>query len=307
MTTTATRRPEGAPPAPAARRGRRAPGRRWVGGIPLLAPGMLYLAAFLVVPVGLVVAYAFFRRGRFGGVVYEFTLENFQRALEPVYVDVLLTSLGVAAVTTALALLLGYPTAYVISRMPRRRRTIALILVLLPFWTNFLIRTYAWILLLNDAGWVNAALMAMGFVESPIRMLYTTPAVVTGLLYVYLPLMVLPLYSTLERIDPQLEEAATNLGSTRGRVFRTVTLPLSLPGVLTGCVFVFVPSMSNFVIPELIGGGKMLLVGNLVRDQFLRARDWPFGSVLALVITATLVGLLVLQGRAIARTGARDG
>jgi spermidine/putrescine transport system permease protein len=279
------------------------PPRRWPAAAALLAPGMLYLAAFMVLPVGLVVAYAFFRRGRFGGVEYELTLENFARATETVYVQVLLTSLGVAAVTTLLALLLGYPTAYVIARMPRRRRTVALVLVLLPFWTNFLIRTYAWILLLNDAGWVNAGLMALGLVEGPIRMLYTTPAVVTGLLYIYLPLMVLPLYSALERIDPQLEEAATNLGASRWRVFRTVTIPLSMPGVLTGCVFVFVPSMSNFVVPELLGGGKMLLVGNLVRDQFLRARDWPFGSVLALAITATLVGLLVLQGRAIARYG----
>jgi len=267
----------------------------------LLGPGSVYLALFFLIPIGLIVSYAFLTRGRFGGVVPVFTLDNFARIVEPVYASVIGTSLATAGLTTLLALVLGFPTAYVISRMPRRWRTVALILVLLPFWTNFLIRTYAWILLLNDAGWINRALQGLGIIDDPIRMLYTQPAVVTGLLYIYLPLMVLPLYSAIERIDPSLEEAATNLGSSRWRVFRTVTIPLSLPGILTGCIFVFVPTMTNFVIPELLGGGKTLLVGNLIRDQFLKARDWPFGSALALTMTAVLVILLIMQARASSR------
>ncbi len=274
--------------------------RRWAATA-LLGPGSLYLALFFLIPLGLIVVYAFLTRGRFGGVVPEVTADNFARLVEPVYLQVIGTSLGTAAITTTLALLIGFPTAYVISRLPRRWRVTALILVLLPFWTNFLIRTYAWIILLNDAGWINGALLALGIVDDPIRMLYTQPAVITGLLYIYLPLMILPLYSAIERIDPALEEAATNLGASRWRVFRTITIPLALPGMLIGSVFVFVPSMANFVIPELIGGGKTLLLGNLIRDQFLKARDWPFGAALAIVLVAILVLLLFLQARATSR------
>jgi spermidine/putrescine transport system permease protein len=165
----------------------------------------------------------------------------------------------------------------------------------LPFWTNFLIRTYAWILLLNNAGWVNQWLQGLGITDEPISMLYTPQAIVVGLLYMYLPLMVLPLYASLQQLDPSLREAATNLGATPWRAFRTVTLPLSIPGALTGCIFVFVPAMSNFVIPELIGGGKTIMVGNLVRDQFFEARDWPFGATLALLLTILLVLVILVQ------------
>ena len=266
--------------------------------MPFLAPGTLVLVLLVVVPLLLIVGYSFFRRGRFGGVVFTPTLDNFVRLADPLYLNVIATSVGIAAVVTALALLIGYPTALAIVSLPAKWRTVALVAVLMPFWTNFLIRTYAWILLLNNAGWINQGLQAVGLIDSPIQMLYTQPAVVVGLLYVYLPLMILPLYSSLSSRDPQLAEAATNLGSPPFRVFRTVTLPLSIPGALTGCVFVFVPSMSNFVIPELLGGGKTVLIGNLIRDQFLKARDWPFGAALALVLTVLLVALLVAQQRA---------
>lgn len=270
-------------------------GRRGLAALPFLGPGGLYLAALFVVPLVLITSYAFFQRGRFGGIVWEFTLDNFVRLIDPLYLGVVANSLKVGLVVTLLALLIGYPTALAITRLSPKWRTIALVAVLLPFWTNFLVRTYAWILLFNNAGWINQALQGLGLIDEPIPMLYTEPAVVVGLLYMYLPLMILPLYSSLASRDPQLGEAATNLGASPFRVFRTVTLPLSLPGVLTGCVFVFVPAMSNFIIPELIGGGKTVLIGNLIRDQFLKARDWPFGSTLALVLTISLVVLLVAQ------------
>jgi spermidine/putrescine transport system permease protein len=260
-----------------------------------LGPGLLYLGIFLLVPLGLIVFYAFMQRGRFGGIVYEPTLRNFTRALDPIFVNVLLDSLVIAGITTVLALLLGYPTAYVIASLPRRWRTVALIAVVLPFWTNFLIRTYAWIVLLNSEGPVNQTLTGLGVVDRPLTLLYTQPAVIAGLLYAYLPLMILPLYSSIERLDPELREAASNLGASTIRVFRDITLPLTLPGVLTGCIFVFVPSLGNFVIPELLGGGKTVMVGNLIRDQYLKARDWPFGSVLALSVIAFLVGLFLIQ------------
>lgn len=265
---------------------------------PFLAPGGIVLVLFAAIPIALITMYAFFQRGRFGGVVFTFTFDNFVRLFDPLYLGVIFTSIGTAAIVTLLALLLGYPTALVIARLPAKWRTVALVAVLLPFWTNFLIRTYALILLFNNAGWINQGLQWLGITQEPIQMLYTQPAVVVGLLYMYLPLMILPLYSSLASQDPQLSEAATNLGSNPFRVFRTVTMPLSIPGALTGCIFVFVPAMSNFVIPELLGGGKAILVGNLVRDQFLKARDWPFGAALALVLAILLILLLVAQQRA---------
>jgi len=262
-----------------------------------LGPGLIYLVVFFLVPLALVLSYTFFERGRFGGIVYDFTLENYARALEPVYLSVLANSIVIASITTALALLIGYPTAYVMAQLPRRWRTIALILVVMPFWTNFLVRTYAWIVLLNTEGPLNGALVGLGILDAPLTLLYTPSAVVAGLLYAYLPLMILPLYAAIERLDPELREAAANLGASPVRTFLTVTLPLTLPGVLIGCIFVFVPSIGNFVIPELLGGGKTVMVGNLIRDQFLKARDWPFGSVLAMSVIVLLLGLLFLQAR----------
>ena len=261
----------------------------------LLGPGFGYLLVLFIIPLGLIVSLAFFQRGRFGGVIYEPTLANFERAIQPVFVQVLIDSVVIAGVTTLLALLIGYPTAWVIARLPGNWRVIALILVVLPFWTNFLIRTYAWIVLLNSEGVVNGVLRGTGLIDEPLGLLYTDGAVVAGLLYAYLPLMILPLYASIERLDPELREAAANLGATPIRTFLTVTLPLTIPGVAIGCIFVFVPSIGNFVVPELLGGGKTVMVGNLIRDQFLRARDWPFGSVLAIAVIVALMGLLVLQ------------
>jgi len=269
--------------------------RRGIASLPFLAPGTIFLIVFMAIPVGLLFFYTFFKRGRFGGLVFEFTLDNWIKLAEPLYLGVILQSIVLALIVTVLALLIGYPMAYAIAGLSPTWRTVALIAIVLPFWTNFLIRTYAWILLLNNAGWVNQWLQGLGLTDEPISMLYTPQAIVVGLLYMYLPLMVLPLYASLQQLDPSLREAATNLGASPWRAFRTVTLPLSLPGALTGCIFVFVPAMSNFVIPELIGGGKTIMVGNLVRDQFFEARDWPFGATLALLLTILLVIVIVVQ------------
>lgn len=263
--------------------------------LPFLGPGTAFLIVFMAIPLALLLVYSVFTRGRFGGVEFIFTLENFARLADPIYLNVIWQSLAVACFVTLLALLLGYPIAYAITKIPERWRTVALIAVVLPFWTNFLIRTYAWILLLNNAGLINQFLMNFGFIDQPLPLLYNWGATATGLLYMYLPLMILPLYASIQAIDPTLREAATNLGSSPWRVFRTVTLPLSLPGALTGAIFVFVPTMSNFVIPELLGGGKMILIGNLIRDQFLEARNWPFGATLALILSAFLVLLILGQ------------
>ncbi|WP_308250733.1 ABC transporter permease [Nonomuraea rhizosphaerae] len=264
-----------------------------------LSPGLTYLVVLLLVPLGLVLSYTLFQRGRFGGVVHEFTGENFERLFDPLYLDVVLGSLRIAGITTLIALALGYPTAYLIARLPRKWKTFALVAIVLPFWTNFIIRVYAWIILLNGPGLLNSGLKAIGL--GPYELLYNESAIVLGLLYSYLPLMVLPLYAAIERLDPQLREASANLGASGFTTFRKVTLPLTVPGVLTGCLFVFVPSFGNFVIPEMLGGGKSVMVGNLIRSQFLQARDWPFGATLALALIAVLVVLLIAQSWAARR------
>lgn len=270
----------------------RSRGRR-LGAFVFLSPGLTYLLVLLLVPLALMMSYTVFQRGRFGGVVYEFTMENFARLADPLYVGVVVESLKIAAVTTVIALLAGYPTAYLIARLPRKWKTIALVAVVLPFWTNFIIRVYAWVILLSGPGLINSGLKVFGL--GPLDLLYNEGAIVAGLVYSYLPLMVLPLFAAIEKLDPQLREASANLGAAPLTTFRKVTLPLSLPGVMTGCLFVFVPSFGNFVIPELLGGSKSIMVGNLIRQQFLSARDWPFGSTLALAVIAVLIVLVVVQ------------
>ncbi|MER5628714.1 ABC transporter permease [Streptosporangium sp. NPDC002544] len=268
---------------------------RALGRLVFLGPGLTYLIVLLVIPLALLISFTVFRRGRFGGVVYEATGENFTRLLDPLYLDVLIGSLKLAAIATLIALLVGYPTAYLIAQLPSKWKTIALVAVVLPFWTNFLVRIYAWIVLLSGPGLVNSTLMDLGLIDKPLELLYNQGTIVTGLVYSYLPLMVLPLYAAIEKLDPQLREASANLGAGPVRTFASVTLPLTLPGVFTGCLFVFVPSFGNFIIPELLGGGRSIMVGNLIRDQFLKARDWPFGSTLALALIAVLIVLLLAQ------------
>jgi spermidine/putrescine transport system permease protein len=286
--------------------GRGASGRRALVGRAVFAgPGLLYVTIFMTIPQVIVASYAFLKRGRFGGVQPEFSLDAFNKALDSVYLSILGNSLLIATITTILALLLGYPAAYAIARLPRQWRTVALVLVVLPFWSNFLIRTYAWIVLLNSEGPINSALVGVGVIDTPLDLLYNRGAVVVGLLYAYLPLVILPVYAAIERLDPQLQEAARNLGASRARTFLDVTLPLTLPGAMIGAIFVFVPSLGNFVVPELLGGGKSEMIGNLIRDQFLVARNWPFGAVLALSMIAFLVLLFAAQALVARRINGR--
>ena len=216
------------------------------------------------------------------------------------FLGVLAYSVQTALITTLICLLIGFPAAYFIAtRRSARLRTVLLVLVVLPLLTNFLIRTYAWIVLLNREGVINQGLRSLGLIDAPLTLLYNDFAIVMGLVYGYLPLMILPLYAALERLNPEVREAAMDLGARPLRILRTVTVPLVLPGIVAGCVFVFVPSLGNFPVPQLLGGGRRIMVGNLVNQQFLEARDWPFGSTLALLLMAILVILLVVQARAI--------
>ena len=261
----------------------------------LLGPALAWWAVFLAVPVALVLAYAFLTRGTFGGVVPTFTLDNLARAADPLYLRVLLFSLRVAAIATLVALLIGYPAAYLIATLPPRWRTPVLILTVLPFWTSLLIRTYAWIVILNREGLINRGLAGAGLIDQPLELLNNEFAIVLGLVYGYLPLMILPIYASIERLNPDLREASADLGGGPLRTFRRVTLPLTLPGIAAGCIFVFVPSLGNFIVPDLLGGGLSSMVGNLIQSQFLRARDWPFGAMLSLILIGLMGALLFFQ------------
>ena len=279
---------------------------RWRLRAILLGPALAWWLVFLLVPVGLVLAYSVMVRGEFGGVVPTLTLDNYVRALDPLYVGVLLGSLRMAAIATAVALVIGYPTAYVIATRPRRWRTPLLIIVILPFWTSFLIRTYAWVVLLNREGLINRPLLDAGIIGEPLPLLNNEFSIILGLVYIYLPLMILPLYASLERINPELREASTDLGASPLRTFITVTLPLSSTGIVAGAIFVFVPSLGNFIVPELLGGGRHPMIGNLIQGQFLRARDWPFGAALTAGLIAITIGLLLIQAWLLMRERRRD-
>lgn len=264
-----------------------------LGDALLLLPAGAWLLAFFAVPLGIMATYAVRPRHILGGVHEGWSTAALARLLDPIYLEVLLRSVWLAALATLLALLLAYPMALVITRAGRWRGAL-LFLVVLPFWTSFLVRTYAMIFLLRDSGAINQLLLALGIVDAPVQLLYTPGAVLFGLVTGFLPFAVLPIHASLEKLDPALDEAAAALGATGWRRFVRVTWPLSLPGVIAGGLLVFVPALGAFLTPDLLGGAKVMLVGNLVQNQFTTARHWPFGSALSLVLLGVvLVAMLV--------------
>jgi spermidine/putrescine transport system permease protein len=270
----------------------------------LMAPGLGWLVVFMVMPSLLVLVVAFFERGVYGGVDWAApTFENFQRAIDPLYATIFLDSASVAGAATLIALVIGYPAAYAITLQPARRQTALLFLAMLPFWTNYLIRTYAWIVLLHREGLISRVLIGAGLASEPLPILYNSFAVVLGLVYNYVPFVILAVYSALQRLDPAFAEASRDLGAGPWVTFVRITLPLTAAGVAAGAVFVFVLSIGNFVTPDLLGGGKVQMVGNLIYDQFLSARDWPFGAALSMVLMAVMMVLLFIN--AVVAAGAR--
>jgi len=255
----------------------------------LILPGAFYLLVFFAFAVGIIAVISFLKRGPYGGIRWVFVLENYQRALDPLYVQIVLISLWIALVTTGLCLLIGYPVAYAIARAPARWRNPLLILVMIPFWTNFLVRTLALMFVLRSDGPINGFLMAVGWIQEPLPLLFTQNAVILGLVYGELPFMILPLYATLERLDFSLVEAAYDLGANEWHAFRRVIWPLTLPGVLAGSTLVFIPSVGAFITPDLLGGAKTIMIGNVIQYQFLTVRHWPFGSALSLILMAMVL------------------
>lgn len=256
-----------------------------------LAPAAVLLGTVFLIPLVIIAAYSLLTRGAYGGVLLPWTLENYWRLADPLYFSILWRSLLYSGIATGICLLLGFPLALFISRSGQRRGFF-LSMVIVPFWTSFLVRTYAWMFLLRDTGLINTVLQSVGLIREPLPLLYNPFAVILGLVYGFLPFMVLPIYATLERMDKSLLEAAADLGAKPMEALFGVVIPLCKPGILSGGVMVFISCLGSYLTPDLLGGGKTIMIGNLVQNQFTASRDWPFGSALSLILMAVVMGML---------------
>lgn len=271
------------------------------GGALLALPGAFYLLLFFAIPLGIVFVYSFATRSSTGRTVLgEWSLDSYARLADPLVLEIAWRSLWLALVTTVICLLVGYPFAYHIATRSPAVRNALLVLVMIPFWSNLLVRTYAWRVLLGSGGPASQMTEAFGLGET--RLLFTPVAVLLGLVYGFLPFMVLPLYAAIERIDFGLIEAARDLYASGWEAFRRVTLPLSRPGIVAGSILVFVPSLGAYVTPELLGGSKTTMLGSYVVRQFLSARDWPFGSSLSFVVMTVMLAAVIIYFRVGGRT-----
>ena len=270
---------------------------RWAH-VSLLAPGLLWLLAFVVAPFAFAVVISFWTSSIFG-LTPDFQFGNYIRVFSnPVYRDLILKTLRVAFVTTCLALLLSYPMAYLLSVMSGRAKAIMTLALFLPFWTSYVVRSFVWLPILGTNGAVNRALLALGLIDQPLTgLLYNEGAIYVGLVYVYTLFMALPIYLAIEKIDPRLIEAASDLGATPRWVFLRIILPLSWPGVLSGCIMVFLLAMSSFVTPQLLGGPSGVMVSGMVAAQFQANNNWALGATLALVLSAMTFLILLVGGR----------
>ncbi|WP_421259751.1 spermidine/putrescine ABC transporter permease PotB [Aeromonas sp. 600774] len=257
-----------------------------------------WLTLFVFLPNLMIIGVSFLTRDESELIAPLFTLSNYSRLLDPLYFEVLLHSLWLALLATSICLLVGYPFAWLLAHLPARIRPLLLFLVVVPFWTNSLIRTYALKVLLGTRGLINGWLLDLGLIERPLQMMYTEVAVIIGLVYVLLPFMVLPLYSSIEKLDGRLLEAARDLGANGWQRLVRIILPLTLPGIIAGCLLVFLPAMGMFYVSDLLGGAKHLLIGNLIKTQFLNSRDWPFGAAISVMLTVLMALLVYCYWRA---------
>src|SRR5215213_771811 len=262
-------------------------GRGWTLGLAgLLSPVTIWLGLFFLVPLLLILAYSFGKSGIYGGITLGFFPGNYLKVFDPLYLEIILRTLVIAVLNTLLCLLIGYPLAYFITFKGGRHKHTLILLVMIPFWTSLLLRAYAWVVILGgDNGIANRILQFLHLTDHPLTLIFTPQAVIMGMVYSYLPFMILPLYAALE------------LGASRWHTFWRVTFPLSLPGVIAGSILVFIPSAGEFVIPNLLGGARTVMVGNLIQQQFLQARDWAFGSALAVMLAVLLVGAIMFYVR----------
>ena len=259
----------------------------------MIGPTTFWLMLFLVIPLALVVGISFLTRSGYGGVEMAFSLEAYKQLFSSEYARIFGVSFKLALETTVICLLIGYPFAYVIANSPKKVKPFLVLLLMLPFWINSMIRIYGWNTLLRSSGIINQVLLNLGIIKIPLEMLYTDGAVLLGMVYDLLPFTVLPIYTSIEKLDPSLLEAASDLGAGRTHRFVRVILPLTMPGIFAGSIQTFIPSLGLFYISDMMGGAKTMYIGNLIKNQFMSARNWPMGAALAIVLI--LVTLVIMK------------
>jgi len=282
---------------------RRNPVVFWVTSL----PPTLWLVVFFLIPLGIIWVLSFGEKRGIVDIEITWVLDNYARAFDPLYLQIFAKSLWMAGITTLICLAIGFPIALFITFAPPRWKPWLLLLIILPFWTNLLIRTFAWIIILGRGGVIETPLLAMGIIEKSLRMMYTDGAIAIGLTYSYLPLMVLPIYASLEKLDFRLLEAASDLYASRLEVMTKVVIPLCKPGIIAGCLLVFIPCLGAFIAPNLLGGGKKLMLGSLVQFQFASARNWPFGAALSMLLLSAVVVMLIFYARSAKKRAAMEG
>jgi spermidine/putrescine transport system permease protein len=257
-----------------------------------------WLVLFVMIPNIMIIGTSFLTRDEANLIEMTFTLENYLRLADPLYFKVLMHSFYMAIVATLLCLIIGYPFAYIVAKMPAKWRPIMLFLVIVPFWTNSLIRTYGLKVVLGTQGVLNKGLLALDIIDKPLRIMYSETAVMIGLVYILLPFIILPLYSAIEKLDDTYLEAAKDLGANKLQTLLKVVLPLTMPGIIGGCLLVLLPALGMFYISDLLGGAKNLLIGNVIKSQVLNARDWPFGAATSIALTTAMAVMLYAYYRA---------
>ncbi|EKO3589726.1 spermidine/putrescine ABC transporter permease PotB [Vibrio metschnikovii] len=257
-----------------------------------------WLGLFVLIPNLMIIVTSFLTRDESNLIAFTFTFDNYIRLMDPIYARVMLHSFYMAIVATLICLVVGYPFAYIVAKMPQKWRPIMLFLVIVPFWTNSLIRTYGLKIVLGTQGILNKALLSIGIIDTPIRIMFTETAVMIGLVYILLPFMILPLYSAIEKLDHTYIEAARDLGANKLQTLIKVILPLTMPGIIGGCLLVLLPALGMFYISDLLGGAKNLLIGNVIKSQVLNARDWPFGAATSIALTLAMAVMLYAYYRA---------
>ena len=262
----------------------------------LSTPYILWTVLFTIVPLIIILIFSLSASSKIGSLSTDFTLDRYVQFFEPIYADVFFRSIKLSLYSTVFCLILGYPVAYIIANKEMRIRNFLILFIILPQWTNFLLRTYAWMSILKDNGPINSFLINIGLIKEPLTLLYTDGAVLMGMVYNFLPYMILPIYTVILKIDKAYVEAARDLGASSAITFRKIILPLSMPGIVSGIIMVFMPAISTFVISDLLGGGHSMLMGNLTQNQFLAARNWQFGSAISMILIAIiLITMLVLN------------
>ena len=292
---------------------RRAPiaRRRLVQLVQLLSAPSAFLMVFFLGPLAIMFVYAWLEPGLYGGVVWSFHHLNLGRifgwadtpyeSFDPVFLRIFARSVLLALETSVISLVICYPAAFWVSRLPERRKNLFIFLITLPFFVSLVVRLFAWVLLLRPTGFINQFLLTSGLARAPLDLIFTDAAVVIGMVYVFIPFMFLPLYASVEKLDHAMIEASQDLGASRFQTFRKVVLPMTLPGVIGGSIIVFIPSLGNFIVPSLLGGAKVVMIGNLIEQQFLSARNWPFGAALGMTVMAAVLVLMILYVRLLRR------